>query len=466
MNELSRRRFLHRSLATTAGAYLTTPRARADDAPGLARPREKQVVWQDCEVGVIFHFDMPLVAEGTWRQNAAIRRTWNPLRYDPRQLDTDQWLEAAHALGARYAVLTATHFNGFLQWQSDIYPYGVRQARWREGKGDLVRQFVDSCHRYRIQPGLYLSCFRNAFWRVDRYRVEYGQGGPKQTAFARMCEGMVRELCCRYGPLLQIWFDAGLIAPNDGGPDVLPIVDQCQPNMVFYHSPERREHRWIGNESGVAGYPCWATMPDLPAAEAAHKGRPPNWRQLLAHGDPDGKLWSPAMADTVLRNHHWFWKPDTERTIEPLPRLIELYYTSVGRNANLMLGLTPNPDGLLPDPDCRRCAEFGREIRRRFGTPVAQTSGTGTHIELPLPSPARIDHVVMMEEIRHGERVRQYVVEGLVPGGQWRELCRGISIGHKRIQRFGQQPVTRLRLRITQSAATPRLRRLAAYHVG
>jgi len=441
-------------------------RAAEDRAVALATPLPRQIVWQDCEVGAIFHFDMPLFGERPWNGRDAIHKTWDPARYNPTKLDTDQWLEAAKAMGARYAIVTATHFNGFMQWQSGLYPYGLKQARWRDGKGDLVKDFVESCRRAKVLPGIYLSCFRNAWWKVDRYRVNYGKGGPRQAEFARTCERMVEELCSRYGPLVQIWFDAGLISPEDGGPDVLPIVDRHQPNMVFYHSPQRREHRWIGNEAGYAGYPCWATMPALNSAEAAHKGRAPGWRKLLEHGVPGGELWSPAMVDTVLRNHHWFWKPNTEKTIEPLDRLVGFYYKSVGRNANLMLGLTPDPTGLVPEPDVRRCAEFGREIRRRFGEPVAETKGEGTEVELALPKPQRIDHVAIMEDIAHGERVREYVVEGLAAGGAWQPLCKGTAIGHKRIEQFDTVEAAKIRLRVTKAAATPLIRNMAAYSVG
>jgi len=470
MADFSRRRFL---AAAAGGALmgracadaLAAPPARDEtDGKNLAKPLPRQQVWQDCEVGVIYHFDMPLYDKAGWSGRRAIRQTWDPKIYNPAKLDTDQWLAAAKAMGARYAIFTATHFNGFMQWPSDLYPYGLKQAKWRGGKGDLVKDFVESCRRAKIKPGLYMSCFRNGWWKVDRYRVNYGKGGPGQAKFAKTCERMVEELCSRYGELVQIWFDAGMIAPADGGPDVLPIVDKHQPNMVFYHSPQRREHRWIGNEAGFAGYPCWATMPDIKTAEAAHKGRLP--KKMLLHGDPDGKLWSPGMVDTVLRNHYWFWRPNTERRIEPLKRLVSFYYTSVGRNCNLMLGLTPDPSGLLPAPDVKRCDQFGKEIRRRFAKPLAETKGDGKEVTLALPKPHRIDHVSIMEQIAHGERVREYVVEGLAGPDKWLKLCEGISVGHKRIQQFKPVEVAKVRLRITKSVATPRIRSLAVYDAG
>ena len=463
--DLSRRDFL----AVAGGAALCGAAAVGQaetNGETPATPLPRQAAWQDLEVGVIYHFDMPLFSPGGWNGRDAIHKTWDPKVFNPAKLDTDQWLEAAKAMGARYAILTATHFNGFLQWQSDLYPYGVKQAAWRGGKGDLVKDFVESCRKCGIAPGLYMSCFRNAHWKVNSYRVGYGKGGAGQAKFARTCEKMVEELCTRYGELVQIWFDAGLISPSDGGPDVLPIVDKHQPNMVFYHSPQRREHRWIGNENGYAGYPCWATMPDLKTAEAMHKAKGKDWRKVLEHGVPGGKLWSPGMVDTVLRNHYWFWRPKTEHKIESLERLVKFYYQSVGRNCNLILGLTPNPTGLLPEADGLRCAEFGKEIRRRFDKPIAETKGSGGEVVLALPKPQKIDHVTIMEQITQGERVRAYAVEGLDGGGKWQKLCEGISIGHKRIQRFEPVEATKVRLRVTESVARPQVRSLAVYHAG
>jgi alpha-L-fucosidase len=466
MTRFSRRE----ALAAAASTALFGPQAlRAavrDDAGHLTVPLPRQVVWQDCEVGVIFHFDMPLFAEGGRTHHNSIHETWDPEIYNPAELDTDQWVEAAKAMGARYAIFTATHFNGFMQWQSDLYPYGVKQASWRGGKGDVVKDFVESCRKANLKPGIYMSCFRNAWWKVDRYRVNYGKGGEGQAKFARTCEKMFEELCTRYGPLVQIWFDAGNIAPADGGPDLLPIADKDQPNMVFYHSPKRREHRWIGNESGYAGYPCWATMPDLETAEELHKGRGKDWRKMLSHGDPDGKLWSPGMVDTVLRNHHWFWYANTEHKIEPLDRLVKFYYQSVGRNCNLILGLTPAPNGLLPEPDFKRCAEFGAEIRRRFTQPIAETKGTGKQLTLELPVPQKIDHVMIMEDITGGERVRAYAIEGRDSSNTWQKLCDGISIGHKRIQQFAPMEVAAVKLTVSDSVATPLIRNLAVFHAG
>lgn len=423
----------------------------------LSNPLPRQLDWQDCELGVIYHFDLTVYADGGWPGH--VKKPLDPNLYNPTKLDTDQWLEAAKAMGARYAIFTATHFNGFLQWQSDLYPYGVKQSNWRNGKGDVVKDFIDSCHRYELKPGLYLSCHRNTYWNVDRHRVNWGKGDNQnaQERFNLICERMVEELCSRYGKLFQIWFDAGVKTPDEGGPDVLPIVDKYQPDMVFYHSTQRAEHRWIGNEKGIAGYPCWATIPSSQAQGRAHGQTE---KDVLFHGDADGRIWSPGMCDTTLRDHDWFWKPDREARIEPLSTMIDWYYKSVGRNCNLLIGLTPDRDGLLPEPDFNRLVEFGGEIQRRFGELLAETEGEGEVVELTLKSPTMIDHVIIMEDIFYGERVREYLIEGLVPGNGWQELCNGISIGHKRIHRFDAIEVAKVRFRATKFVAKPKIRKL------
>jgi len=170
------------------------------------------------------------------------------------------------------------------------------------------------------------------------------------------------------------------------------------------------------------------------------------------------------MVDVPTRNHNWFWAPNEDRLVYPLENLIEMYYTSVGRNCTLILGVVPDRDGLVPEADFRRYEEFGKEIRRRFGKPLAKTSGEGDVVELALPRPARIDHVSVMEEISQGERIRAYEVDGLTGASDWRRLCEGISVGHKRIERFAAVEVARIRLRCTKSVATPKIRELAVYH--
>jgi alpha-L-fucosidase len=140
-----------------------------------------------------------------------------------------------------------------------------------------------------------------------------------------------------------------------------------------------------------------------------------------------------------------------------------MYDQSVGRNCNFIIGAAIQPDGTLPQPDAKRLAEFGAEIKRRYGQPVAETKGEGETLELQLPAPAQLDAVMIMEDIARGERVRKYLIEGRAPGGEWAQLGTGQSIGHKRIQSFSRQNLAAVRLRFTKTIASPAIRRLAVF---
>src|SRR5271157_5092334 len=230
---------------------------------------------------------------------------------------------------------------------------------------------------------------------------------------------------------------------------MLPLLHKFQQHANVFQGPAATV-RWVGNEDGVTSYPCWATTPS---------------RDSSGSGNPEGKIWLPGECDVPLPGHEWFWTPRQRKDIEPLPRLIDMYYRSVGRNCNLLLNATPGPDGLIPEVNLRHYAEFGREIRRRFDSPLAETSGEGDVVELKLPHPQKIDHMVCMEDIAQGERVRAYEIDGLEVGGAWTKLCDGISIGHKRIQQFEPKEISSVRLRVTKSVGKPLIHRLAAHSV-
>jgi alpha-L-fucosidase len=193
----------------------------------------------------------------------------------------------------------------------------------------------------------------------------------------------------------------------------------------------------------------------------------PTTKELFKTGDPDGTWWSPAMALSPLRGankvHSWFWAPNQDHAAHPTDTLVEMYLESVGRNCNLIIGEVVKPNGLVPESDIKRLAEFGREVQRRWGRPLAETAGRGSTVELKLPAAARVGSVEIMEEIAHGERIQRYTLSGLRPGGVWQELGRGQCVGHKRIEQVAAVEVSALRLQVHGTKAEPRIRRLAAY---
>lgn len=263
----------------------------------------------------------------------------------------------------------------------------------------------------------------------------------------------------RYGELVELWMDARTLTPEEGGPDLQPIVRKYQPDIIFYHSNERRDHRWCGySDKGKVDYPCWSTMPP-PDYRRLKKSNLP---RLLHGGDPDGTHWSPAFSGLPLRSGHqgWFWTAVNAENLRSADQLVRSYYETVGRNANLVLGVCVDQDGLVPESDVRLLERFGKMVKEQFGNPIAETHGTGELYELDLDTLQKVDHIVMMEDIREGHRVRAYEVEGQTAEGTWQQLARGTAIGHKRIESFAPVDVMKVRVRISRSVGIPVLRKI------
>lgn len=440
---------------------------RAQEA--VVTPKPHQLKWHEAEMGAVFHYDLHVFDGIRYGQG---NNRINPIEdyniFNPTQLNTDQWVQAAKAAGCKFAVLTATHETGFGLWQSDVNPYCLKAVKWRDGKGDIVRDFVNSCRKYGIQPGIYIGIRWNSLLGIHNFKAE-GSGefaANRQAWYKRLCEKMVEEICTRYGDLFMIWFDGGADDPKGNGPDVLPIVTKYQPNCLFYHNIDRADFRWGGSESGTVGYPCWSTFPYPFSHSNYTETRDHN--TLLKQGDKDGKYWVPAMADSPLRGengrHEWFWEPDDEENIYGIPTLMDMYEKSVGRNATLIMGLTPDPTGLLPEGDVKRLAEWGAEINRRFGTPIMQTAGQKKSLTLNLKQKQSVNYYIISENIARGHRVLQYKVEAKV-GGKWQTVDTGESVGHKRIQSFELVETDALRLTVTSAASLPDITDFSAYFV-
>ena len=428
----------------------------------LPLPTQAQLDWQDAELAVLVSYDLH-VFDGVKYNQAYNRITPMPdiNIFNPEQLDTDQWIRSVKAMGAGIAILTATHETGFALYQSDVNPYCMKALKWKDGKGDIVRDFVNSCRKYGVRPGIYIGIRWNSFLGVHDFMMP--KDGTKfqenrQAFYNKMCEGMTEELMSRYGDLVIVWYDGGGHGPELGGADILPIVEKYQKNIIFYHNSQRADIRWGGSESGMVSYPCWGTFP-FPYSHSKSQDIifKDNFK-LLKTGDPEGKYYMPAMSDAPLRGyngrHEWFWEPGDDAHVFPLEHLMKMYHGSVGRNSTLILGVTPDDRGLLPDVDVARLKEFGEEIQRRFGNPIATTQGEGKRLQLKLPATTKINAIVIAEDIRQGERVRSYKVEGKV-NGKWKTLATGSCIGHKRIEEIDPVEVSALRLQIGESLDLP-----------
>ena len=443
----------------------------AQEKKGIPTPKPAQIMWQNAELTAVFHYDLHIFDKKPYDQ---IRNRTTPIPdiniFNPKQYDTDQWIRSIKGMGAQIAIITATHETGFALYQSDVNPYCMKTLKWKDGKGDIVRDFVNSCRKYDIKPGIYIGIRWNSFFGVHDFKIP--QDGSsiqknRQVYYNKMCEGMTEELMSRYGDLAIVWYDGGAHGPEMGGANILPIVEKYQKNIIFYHNSQRADIRWGGSESGTVPYPCWGTYPFPYSHSKNQEVISKNGFQLLKTGDPEGEYYMPAMSDSPLRGyngrHEWFWEKNSERYIFPLDKLMDMYEKSVGRNSTLILGITPDERGLVPSEDSLRMAEFGKAIYTKYGTPLKTVSGKGEKFEIEFRQPTLISHLILQEEIKFGERVREYRLEGKI-NGKWRLLSEGSCIGHKRIERLeNPQRVTAVRLRILQSIGVPLIRNLSVY---
>ncbi len=407
----------------------------------IARPSPDQIAWQDLELGMFVHF-----APNTWQDVESDDLSTPLSKIDPKELNTDQWAQTAVHLGAKYIVFVAKHQGGFCMWQTETTDYGIRNTPWKNGHGDILGEVAASCRKYGLKLGAYV-CPRD-----DHFGAKTGgicKTPELQAKYDVMYREQLKEVWSRYGPLVEIWFDGSTITP------VADLLVKYQPHAMVFQGPQATI-RWVGNEDGFAPYPCWNGIDRADAKTGT---------ATALDSDPNGSVWMPSEVDVSIRRPNWFWSTTNENKVLTEDQLLSIYYRSVGRGAQLLLNIPANRHGLLPDKDAAVAAKFGSEVKRRFGTPLAKTAGSGTTVTLTLSKPTRIDTVVLEEDTAKGERVREYRIEGRA-NGVWQSLGDGSAIGHKRIQPVEPMTVEAVRLTMTKAAALPGIRTLAVFDTG
>jgi alpha-L-fucosidase len=413
--------------------------ALAAGAPALARPTPDQIAWQDLELGMFVHF-----APNTW-QNVESDNLSTPLsEIDPKELNTDQWAQTAVALGARYIVFVAKHQGGFCMWQTMTTSYSIRNTPWKGGHGDVLADIAASCRKFGLKLGVYV-CPRD-----DHFGATTGgicKTPELQAKYNAMYREQLTEVFSRYGKLVELWFDGSTVTK------VGDIIAKYQPHAMVFQGPEATI-RWVGNEDGFAPYPCWNGIDKADAKSGT---------ATALNSDPNGSVWMPCEVDVSIRRPDWFWSTTNENKVLTEEQLLSIYYRSVGRGAQLLLNIPANRTGLLSDKDCGVAREFGAEIKRRFGQPIASTMGNGTSLVLALDKPTPIDTIVLQEDTSKGERVRAYRVEGRADG-VWKTIGEGSAIGHKHIEPVTPIAVDSVRLIVTKYIDTPAIRTLAVFN--
>jgi len=403
-------------------------------------------VWQRDELAMFLHFGVNTFTDREWGDG-----TEDPAIFDPAALDARQWARTAKAAGFRAMILTAKHHDGFCLWPTATTRHSVASSPWRNGQGDVVREFTEACRAEGLRAGLYLSPW-------DRNSPVYGDS-PRYDEFYTT---QLTELLSRYGPIHEVWFDgANGEGPNGkhqvyDWPRYWSLVRRLQPEAVIF-SDAGPDIRWIGNERGVAGETNWSTVDPAIVPRPGMSGDAV--MRSLTEGDPDGAAWRPGETDTSIRPG-WFWHPAEDGKQRSVDDLVELYATSVGRNSKLLLNVPPTRNGLLHETDVARLMGMHGGLRALRAMP-AHRGDTAWHATGPdyavagiTLEPGPVATIELAEQITSGQRVARYVVEGQAATG-WRELARGTTIGYKRIHRIAPATVEALRVRIEESVDVP-----------
>lgn len=482
MTDVSRRTLLATTLVAgtlPAGAARAATKPRAPQ-PWGAVPSPRQWRWHGREAYAFVHFSINTYTDKEWGFGDE-----SPKLFNPSDFDADQIVAAAKAADLRGLILTAKHHDGFCLWPTTLTEHCIRNSPYKDGKGDIVREMADACRRANVPFGLYLSPW-------DRNHAQYGR--PEYITYYR---AQLTELCTRYGELFEVWFDGAnggdgyyggarearkIDAPRYyDWPSIIALVHKLQPNACTF-DPLGADIRWVGNEDGVAGDPCWPTMPNKPYDQKDGNS-----------GMRGAELWWPAETDVSIRPG-WFYHADEDSKVKSPERLIRLYDESVGRGTNLNLNIPPDRRGRIADQDMKILKSFGDAIRATFAQDLAKgavasashSRGRGFEpkrvldgdresywsapdgvttpsLTLDLPPGRSFDVIRLREYLPLGVRVTRFAIDAEVDG-RWQTLAEHACISAQRIVRL-EKPIAarRVRLRILEAPVSPAISEFALF---
>lgn len=403
--------------------------------------KPQQLQFLDWEMGVFFHFGIRTFYEGhkDWdMQEMAIEG------FDPAQVDCEQWVRTVKEAGAAYGVLVCKHHDGFANWPSKYTDYSVANAPWKNGKGDLVREYVDACRKYDLKVGLYYSpaefgCKKKSAEEYDQYFID-----------------QISELLTNYGKIDYLWFDG--CGSEDHQYDTKRIVKEIrrlQPEILLFNLWDP-DTRWVGNESGIAELDNRNVVNLLDFSVQTEA------REFL-----EEDTFLPAECDCRIRGREWFYSDSEAKNLKSLDELMGLYYYSVGRGANLLLNIAPDRTGRIAEEDAARFREFGETIRATFANPAASLENAQRKentYSLPMDEVQLVDHVVLQEVLEEGEKIERFSV-WIHPYSYGRPICvyEGRTVGHKHICRFPPVRTKQVDVVIEQETAPHKMRSLTVY---
>ncbi|MFZ5941036.1 MAG: alpha-L-fucosidase [Bacteroidota bacterium] len=448
-------------------------------------PTENQLQWQEMEYYAFVHFSLNTYTDQSWGYGNEDVNLFNP-----EKLDCRQWARICKEAGMKGIIITAKHHCGFCLWPSEYTGYSVKNAPWKDGKGDVVREMADACREYGLKMGIYISPW-------DRNHPDYGK--PEYITYFR---NQIKELLTGYGDIFEIWFDGANGGTGYyGGANENRLIDrttyydwqptyrmirELQPGIVIWNDGgDRADLRWVGTEEGYVGETNWSLLNGQGEVD---------WG-MLHFGLEDGDSWVPAEVNTSVRPE-WFYHPGEDSKVKTVPFLMETYYNSIGRNGCLLLNFPITPDGLIHENDEQAALGFARAIKESFAVNLVEKararatdtrgnarryaagkaidrdknsywatndSVTKASLTIDFGTPTLFNRFLVQEYIRSGQRVKAFTVDALIDG-TWKEVAKATTIGYKRILRFPGVSATAVRLNITDSKSCLLISNIGIYN--
>lgn len=456
-------------------------------------PSVRQKAYQEMGFNVFFHYGMNTFTGKEWGDGKTPASVFNPTNQN-----TDQWVEAVKKAGAKGVILTCKHHDGFCLWPTDTTEYSVKNSPYKNGKGDVVREVSDSCKKYGLKFGVYLSPWdRNSeYYGTEKYNDFYIQ--------------QLTELLTRYGDIFCVWLDGACGAHMDGKSKqeydfdrIYDTVRKLQPNACISNCGP--DVRWVGNEGGYARESEWNVVPkfQFSTQNIAAKSQQDEDGEKMQSSDTikedigsrkalapyDEFIWYPAEVDVSVRPG-WFYHKREDSKVRSLNNLLNIYYTSVWGNSLLLLNAPPSKEGLLAENDVKRLAELGEAIENAFKYPVkvssvsADTAKDGFQCEnitlddesayspaeekdsytitLNFEKPAVIDKVALKEQCDFSQRVENFEIYALTDSGE-KKVFSGTIIGFRKLALFDKVSANGIKVKITACRSVPYIQNITAY---
>lgn len=454
-------------------------------------PSNAQLRWHEMEYYGFLHFGLNTFTDQEWGYGNI-----SPEKFNPIEFDTEEIVLVAKESGMASLILTCKHHDGFCLWPSAYTEYSIKSSPWKNGKGDVVKEISDACTKYGLRFGIYLSPW-------DRNHHAYGK-----QEYIEYYRNQLRELLTNYGPISEVWFDGangglGWYGGADEEREIdrsnyydwentWQIVRELQPDAVIF-SDVGPDIRWVGNENGVAGDPCWATYtPKSKKSEFPAPGQVEY--EQGQNGHRDGKFWMPAECDVSIRPG-WFYHASQDSLVKSSEELLELYFNSVGKGASLLLNIPPDSNGRIPENDKNALLRFSKMRDQIFKdnllihskitasntrgnkedfSPLNLIDGdrntywaTDDEIENPelileFNKIVVFNIVSLMEFIPLGQRIEKWEMDRW-ESGQWITFATATSIGNKRLWKGELQTTSKVRIRIVEAPVCPAICEIGLY---